>query len=61
MYRFHGGCQGCAQQEMHVVDFCVKCRYFLPDWNLPDLNNRPPDKVEQVRAELVKKYNIRRT
>jgi hypothetical protein len=59
---FHGGCHGCTQQEINSVEICVKCCFFLPDWDLPDLNNRPLTKEEIIRKKtrnyLIKKYNL---
>jgi hypothetical protein len=51
-YIFHGGCLGCTQQELHGVDFCVGCQCFDADWELPDLNNRPLTKSEEMRNHL---------
>ncbi len=58
---FHGGCCECTQQLKNGIDFCVKCQYFQADWTLPDLNNRPPNRAEIVRAELKKKHKVYKT
>jgi len=51
-YLFHGGCHGCTQQEHHGVEFCVKCQYFEPNWDLPNYNNLPPSRTDFKRVEL---------
>ena len=50
---FHGGCDICTQQTIHNgYEFCMKCQNFDADWDLPDLNNRPPTKAEMIKTEL---------
>lgn len=49
---FHGGCDGCTQQELNGIRFCKGCQFFAPDWNLPDLNNSPPDYGDVVREAM---------
>jgi hypothetical protein len=62
-YRFHGGCSGCTRQktEPEGVDYCINCQHFMPDWNLSDLNNRPPTPTELKREELIQKYSLKRS
>jgi hypothetical protein len=62
MYHFHGGCCDCTRQETEPegVDFCVKCQFFMANWSLPDLNNRPPTPTELKREELIKKHGLRK-
>ena len=61
-YVFHGGCFGCTLQEDNKeeigVDICVQCQYFKPDWDLPDLNNRPMSEVELLKKRLIKKHKL---
>jgi hypothetical protein len=56
---FHGGCHGCTQQEKMGVDFCVTCMYFLPDWNLPNRNNKPMTETDHVKKDLIQKYELK--
>ena len=51
-YRLHGGCYGCTQQDIHGVGFCIGCQYFDADWNLPNLNNEPPNETKKMRDFL---------
>jgi hypothetical protein len=53
MIMFHGGCHGCTQQAKHGTDFCFDCCYFAPDWDKPNLNNKPPDKAEIERQQVI--------
>ena len=57
MFRFHGGCSGCKQQETHPTDFCMGCQYFAADWTLPNLNNRDKTDEEVERDRLLKKHS----
>jgi hypothetical protein len=56
-YMFHGGCLGCTQQEIHGVDFCVGCQYFLPNWSLPSLSNTV-NASEQKRTEIIERLKF---
>ena len=51
---FHGGCAGCTRQETEAkgIDYCIKCKYFDADWDLPDLNNAPPTEADIARKEI---------
>ena len=57
---FHGGCVDCTQQHDNKegTKFCMKCQYFDANWNLPDLNNRPPTEAEAEKAKLLKQFNL---
>lgn len=55
MLAFHGGCDGCTQQMINAVEFCMSCQYFDGDWDLPNLSNKPPTPAELKRAELKEK------
>lgn len=52
VFRFHGGCHGCTQQEKHGTEYCMRCCYFTANWDLPSHNNRPPTAAEQERKRL---------
>lgn len=60
-YLFHGGCHGCSRQsnESEGIEFCIRCQYFDANWNLPNLNNRPPTKAELKRNELKKRGKLK--
>jgi hypothetical protein len=50
---FHGGCLGCTQQQVQKsYTFCQGCQYFDANWDLPNLNNRPPTKAELLREKI---------
>lgn len=51
---YHGRCFSCTQQELNGVKFCKGCRFFKPNWELPDLCNRPSDRQEIMRNKLKK-------
>ena len=57
MIEFHGGCNGCTQQEDNKegADFCINCQYFDADWSLKDLNNRKKTVAETAREEIKKR------
>jgi len=56
---WHGGCHRCTQQEINEVDFCVGCCYFLPAWNLSNLNNEPKnEEMKTLKEQLIKKYHL---
>ena len=52
IYRFHGGCESCTQQEINNVYFCYDCQYFDADWKKPNLNNRPESATEIMRKKV---------
>lgn len=56
LHLFHGGCHGCTQQKEHGPEFCVKCQYFDANWELPNLNNRPPTETELLKKRIKEKY-----
>lgn len=60
IHLFHGACNGCTRQEIEPqgTEYCIRCQNFKPDWNLPDLNNRPPTEAEIEEARIKAKYNI---
>jgi NAD-dependent DNA ligase len=58
MYIFHGGCLGCKMQKKRGVRYCVNCKYFDANWDLPDLNK---DRVrEDLEIEFIckNKHNL---
>ena len=39
MQIFHGGCHDCTMQTKKGLGYCVGCKFFECNWNLPDLND----------------------
>jgi hypothetical protein len=58
MIRFHGCCEGCTQQEVYGIDFCIQCRYFDGGPGLPNLSNAPLSESEIEKIRLKKKHNL---
>ena len=54
---FHGGCIGCTNQEIYGYEFCMDCRYFDPDWDLPDLSNAALSTADQLKIKLKARYD----
>jgi len=47
-YIFHGGCLGCTQQkDTRSFDTCRGCQYYEADWDLPNCNNHPSEKLRR--------------
>jgi len=53
---FHGCCMGCTRQETEPLNYCMGCRYFNAEWELPDLNNRPLTLAEEWRENLLTEH-----
>ena len=59
-YRFHGGCAGCTQQELHGTEFCFNCRYFDAEWGKPNLNNSTRSEADIERERIKEKFRFRK-
>jgi len=57
---FHGGCLGCTQQsnQPNGADFCVNCKYFEFDMDLPSLSNEPPRPSDIAREEIKRRLGL---
>ena len=52
---FHGGCLSCDVQDTYGTSKCPGCKYFEPNWSLPDLSKRNFEK-ERIKHWARKDY-----